>query len=93
MLGPAPSASGDPSIWYADVAAPQRKDLEKSYVMASAAGGNLSLQCRTHNVIDVRIWRSLFYCPMQCCAVDRARRISHRELPCPHAARAAAKRE
>jgi hypothetical protein len=30
MLDPAPSANGDPSIWYADVAAPQRKDLEKS---------------------------------------------------------------
>jgi hypothetical protein len=25
MLGPASSASGEPSIWYAEVAAPQRK--------------------------------------------------------------------
>src|SRR5438132_7487134 len=25
MLGPAPSASGEPSIWYAEVALPQRK--------------------------------------------------------------------
>src|SRR5688572_25664691 len=30
MLGPAPSASGEPSIWYADVAVPQRKSRGNS---------------------------------------------------------------
>src|SRR6266508_3064262 len=29
MLGPAPSASGEPSIWYAEVAAPHRKPSGK----------------------------------------------------------------
>src|SRR5215831_15138148 len=37
MLGPAPSARGDPSIWYADVAAPQRKEVGNSVVMAAGA--------------------------------------------------------
>src|SRR5262245_46099782 len=36
MLGPAPSASGDPSIWYAEVAAPQSNCLGNSYVIAGA---------------------------------------------------------
>src|SRR4249919_391172 len=88
MLGPAPSASGDPSIWYADVAAPQRKDLEKSYVMAPAVGGNLSLQRRTHNGIDVCIWRSLLYCRTEYRALDKTRdgfptRVSPLRMPTP----------
>src|SRR4051812_8929609 len=60
MLGPAPSASGDPSIWYADVAAPQRKDFENSYVMAPAAREIYRRIAAGTTGTDVSFWRSLF---------------------------------
>src|SRR5262249_49988796 len=37
MLGPAPSASGEPSTWYADVAVPQTKSRGNS-IMRAAQG-------------------------------------------------------
>ena len=36
MLGPAPSASGEPSIWYAEVAQPHRKSFGKTIGVAMA---------------------------------------------------------
>src|ERR1700719_253733 len=38
MLGPAPSASGEPSIWYAEVALPQRNAPGKTTGAGMASG-------------------------------------------------------
>src|SRR5882724_8764617 len=55
MLGPAPSASGEPSIWYADVAAPHKKSSGKD--RESVIGGELQASGRRCGSQPARLYR------------------------------------
>src|SRR3954463_5943938 len=46
MLGPAPSASGEPSIWYADVAAPHRNPSGNCTLVVIARSGPYWRECK-----------------------------------------------
>src|SRR5690606_21572883 len=73
MLGPAPSASGEPSTWYADVAAPQRKSFGKEVSLFMSAGNMTGRAARGKR----RVLVSSSYAPVRPPAV----RASCTEIP------------
>src|SRR5689334_5310490 len=57
MLGPAPSASGEPSTWYAEVALPQRNlsgNVKAGFKSVSSRSGSDSPQKHLHRNVGER---------------------------------------